>query len=137
MPFAPDLRVSVPHERPVDPDGDYVLYWMVAARRPRDSWSLDHAVAHAQALGKPLVVFEPLRRGYQWACERFHAFVVEGMDANRRTFEAQGVRYVSYVEPEEGDDKGLLAALADRACLVVTDAFPTYFLPRMVASAAQ
>jgi len=136
MSFAPQDRVSTPHERPVDADGDYVLYWMIAARRPRNSWALDHAVAHAKQLGKPLVVFEPLRRGYRWASERFHTFVVQGMSANRRTFEAQGVTYVSYVEPEESDDKGLLAALASRACLVVTDAFPTYFLPRMVASAA-
>src|SRR5690606_21042313 len=35
----------------------------------------------------------------------------------------------------EGDGKGLLEALADDACLVVTDEFPCFFLPRMVAAA--
>ena len=33
--------------------------------------------------------------------------------------------------------RDLLAALASRACIVVTDDFPCFFLPRMVASAAR
>jgi len=33
-------------------------------------------------------------------------------------------------------DKGLLDVLAQRACVVVTDDFPAFFLPRMVAAAA-
>ena len=33
--------------------------------------------------------------------------------------------------------KGLLAALAQNACVVVTDDFPCFFLPRMVAAAAK
>ena len=37
------------------------------------------------------------------------------------------------VEPEAGAGKGLLRALAARAALVVTDEFPCFFLPRMVA----
>ena len=37
----------------------------------------------------------------------------------------------------EGEGKGLLEALAERAALVVTDEFPCFFLPRMVAAAAR
>lgn len=136
MSAIPSLRLSVPVERPVHPGGDYVLYWMIATRRSTDSFALDHALHRARELGKPLLVFEPLRRGYRWASERFHTFVHQGMVDNRAAFEAAGVSYLSYVEPNEDDDKGLLAALAERAALVVTDAYPTYFLPRMVASAA-
>jgi deoxyribodipyrimidine photo-lyase len=47
------------------------------------------------------------------------------------------ILYCPYVEPEPDADKGLLAALAEKACVVVTDDFPCFFLPRMVASAAQ
>jgi deoxyribodipyrimidine photo-lyase len=36
--FAPDLRLSVKNEAPVNPDGDFVLYWMIASRRA--SWNL-------------------------------------------------------------------------------------------------
>ena len=135
MPVPTD-RLTLANSAPLNPAGDYVLYWMIATRRPHDSFALDRALEHARALGKPLLVFEPLRRGYRWACDRFHTFVQQGMASNAAAFEAAGVRYLPYVEPEEGDDKGLLAALAARACVVVTDTYPTYFLPRMVASAA-
>jgi deoxyribodipyrimidine photo-lyase len=40
---------------------------------------------------------------------------------------------LAYVEPAEGAGKALLRALAEDACMVVTDDF----LPRMVASAAK
>ena len=33
-------------------------------------------------------------------------------------------------------DKGLLAAFAERACVIVTDDFPCFFLPRMIAAVA-
>ena len=132
----PSDRLRAANDAPVNPAGDYVLYWMIAARRPRDSFALDHALEQARALRKPLLVFEPLRRGYWWAADRFHHFVHQGMRANQVAFGAAGVTYLPYIEPEDGDDKGLLAALARHAALVVTDRFPTYFLPRMVASAA-
>jgi deoxyribodipyrimidine photo-lyase len=47
------------------------------------------------------------------------------------------VHYYPYVEPHPGAGKGLLAKLAASACVVVTDEFPCFFLPRMVASAAR
>jgi deoxyribodipyrimidine photo-lyase len=40
------------------------------------------------------------------------------------------------VEPALDADKGLLAALAQRACVIVTDDFPSFFVPRMVAAVA-
>jgi deoxyribodipyrimidine photo-lyase len=48
-----------------------------------------------------------------------------------------GVLYYPYVEPTPDADKGLLMALAQRACVVVTDDFPSHFLPRMVAAVAE
>jgi deoxyribodipyrimidine photo-lyase len=65
-----------------------------------------------------------------------HQFVVEGMADNARACQAAGVTYLPYVEPQHGAGGGLLESLASRACLVVTDRFPCFFLPRMVAAAA-
>jgi deoxyribodipyrimidine photo-lyase len=45
--------------------------------------------------------------------------------------------YYPYVEAAPGAGRGLLAALASRACVVVTDDSPVFFLPRMVAAAAR
>jgi deoxyribodipyrimidine photo-lyase len=132
----PELRLRSANDRPARPDGDFVLYWMIAARRLRANFGLQRALEHAKELGKPLLVFEPLRCDYRWASDRLHAFVLQGMADNAQRCAAAGVTYLPYVEPQSGAGKGLLAALAARACVVVTDDFPCFFLPRMVAAAA-
>jgi deoxyribodipyrimidine photo-lyase len=133
----PEIRVTRCNEVPVREAGDYVLYWMTAFRRTRWNFSLQHAVDWANRLAKPLLVFEALRAGYPWACDRFHRFVIDDMADNAESLKKSGVSYYSYLEPSADADKGLLAALARKACLVVTDDFPCFFLPRMLASAAE
>jgi len=137
VPAPADLRVRAVNDAPLQPDRDYVLYWMIAARRPSDNFALDRAIDRARSLAVPLVILEPLRAGYRWASDRHHRFVLDGMAANQRAFADMPVTYVPYVEPEAGAGRGLLAALAARACLVVTDEFPAFFLPRMVAAAGR
>jgi deoxyribodipyrimidine photo-lyase len=132
----PAARIRAVNGAPVRPGGDFVLYWMIAARRAAWSFALDRAVALCREHGKPLVVLEPLRADHPHASDRLHAFVLEGMADNAAAFGRAGVAYHPYVEPEVGHGKGLLAALADRAVVVVTDDFPTFFLPKMVARAA-
>ena len=137
LPGAPERRLTVLRDDPVHDDGEYVLYWMIAERRPTWSFALQHAVAHAARLGKPLLVLEPLDCTYRWACDRFHAFVLAGMRDNRDAFAASDARYLAYVEPEPGAGAGLLAALAERACVVVTDERPAYRFPDLLARAAE
>ncbi|HYO97793.1 MAG TPA: deoxyribodipyrimidine photolyase [Polyangiaceae bacterium] len=134
---APASRIRRANDRSVLPEQELVLYWMIAARRPRFNFALDRACALARALGKPLLVFEALRVGYPWASDRLHRFVLDGMSDNEQSFGKAGVSYYPYVEPTRGAGQGLLAELASRACVVVTDEFPCFFLPRMVAVAAE
>jgi deoxyribodipyrimidine photo-lyase len=133
---APAERIRVLRDVPEDPRRDYVLYWMTASRRLEENFALDRAVARAEALGKPLVILEALRAGYRWASDRHHAFVLSGMEEHRRRLDGGPVAYHPYVEPEAGAGQGLLAALAERACVIVTDDAPVFFLPRMLAAAA-
>ena len=107
---------------------------MIASRRVTWNFALDRAVEWAEKLQKPLVVLEALRCGYPWASDRIHRFVIDGMAENACWFEGTDVLYYPYLEPTPNAGKGLLAALASRACVVVTDEFPCFFLPRMVAS---
>lgn len=132
IPAIPDARLHLANEHAIRSDGEYVLYWMIAFRRTRSNFALQHAAAQAEALKKPLLIFEPLRIGYRWASDRLHRFVIEGMRANRDALSNRNVTYFPYVEPEGDADKGLLEALAQRACTVVTDQYPAFFLPRMV-----
>ncbi len=137
MSAVPSIRVRKSNAQPINAHGDYVLYWMIASRRLHFNFALDRALEHCVTLRKPLVIFEALRIGYSWSNDRLHRFVLEGMADNARVCQEHGVRYYPYVEPTANAGKGLLSALAEYACVVVTDNFPCFFLPHMVASAAK
>jgi len=110
---------------------------MIAYRRTTWNFSLQRAGEWALELNRPLVVMEALRCGYGWANDRLHRFILEGMADNARQFKGSEVSYYPYVEPIQDAGKGLLPALAKKACVVITDDFPVFFLPRMVASASR
>ena len=129
-------RVRAANDRPIRSERLYVLYWMIAARRATWNFALDRAVDHARALRKPLVVFEALDVDYPWASDRLHCFAMQGMQDNLQAFGRSPVTYFPYVEPRHGAGRGLLEALARSACVVVTDEFPCFFLPRIVSAAA-
>ncbi|MEL7060535.1 MAG: deoxyribodipyrimidine photolyase [Acidobacteriota bacterium] len=133
----PAVRLRHVNDAPLRTDGEFVLYWMIAHRRTTWNFSLDHAIHLASEVGKPLVVLEALRCGYQWASDRIHRFVLDGMVDNARAFDDSPVHYLPYVETTDGEGSGLLEALGHRACAVVTDEFPSFFLPRMVAAAGR
>jgi deoxyribodipyrimidine photo-lyase len=137
MNAVPDIRIQMCHDAPVNAAGDFVLYWMIANRRVRWNFSLQRAVEWAQELNKPLVILEALRVDYPWASDRLHRFVMDGMAEKARRLASTGVLYYPYVEPARDAGKGLLETLAARACVMVTDDFPCFFLPRMVASVAR
>ena len=105
---------------------------MTAFRRTRHNFALDHAIDRAREFSKPLLIFEPLRTRYSWASDRTHRFVIEGMRDNRAATSTKNVTYFPYVEPKPGAGTPLLHRLAKRACTVVTDDFPCFFLPNMI-----
>jgi deoxyribodipyrimidine photo-lyase len=118
-------------------NGEFVLYWMIANRRSHWNFSLQRAVEWAVELRKPLVILEALRCGYRWASDRIHGFIIDGMADNAESLAKSPVYYYPYLEREANQGKGLLAALSAQACVVVTDHFPEFFLPRMVSAAAR
>jgi deoxyribodipyrimidine photo-lyase len=137
LPAVPEIRVEACNDQPVRPDQDFVLYWMIAFRRTHWNFALDHAIARAHELKKPLVILEALRCDYPWASDRLHRFVLDGVAEKLRNLAGSGVHYYPYVEPAVGEGKGLLASLAVHSCLVITDDFPCFFLPHMIRSAAK
>jgi deoxyribodipyrimidine photo-lyase len=137
MSSIPPRRIRPLNDVPVRLDGDYVLYWMIAARRTRHNFALDRAIERARILAKPLVILEPLRVAYPHASDRFHRFILDGMAANQTALSPTPVSYYPYVEPAPGAGSGLLEALASKACLVVTDDYPCFFIPKMLDAAAR
>ena len=117
------------NQAPTASRGEYVLYWMQAARRLERNHALDYALACARELARPLVVFEALRIDYPWASQRLHRFVLEGMSDNAAHAAAIGLDYWPFVETRPGEGRGLMRRLASRASLVVTDDFPGFIVP--------
>lgn len=133
----PPSRISVVVDEPPAHAQSYVLYWMIATRRIADNFGLQRAAWWAAELDLPLLVLEAVRCDYPWASDRTHACILQGMADNARAAERAGVSYLAYVESARGQGAGLLAALARHAAVVVTDDYPTFFLPRMVEAAGR
>ena len=137
VPSVPALRIHTANDAPVRADGDYVLYWMIANRRSQWNYSLDRAVQWSEELKKPLLILEAVRCDYPWVSDRVHRFILQGMADNRHHLSGKSVRYYPYVETEAAAGKGLVEAFAAQASVVVTDDFPCFFLPRIVAAMAR
>jgi deoxyribodipyrimidine photo-lyase len=137
MKTVPDSRVRALNSRPLRHDGPFVLYWMTACRRTTYNFGLQRAVDQAKELARPLVVLEALRCDHPWASERFHRFVLNGMADNAERFRRAGILYHAFVEPRPGAGKGLIEQLSRHACVIVTDDFPTFVVPRMLEAGAR
>ena len=121
-------RVFKRNDNDPNPDGDYVLYWMQTNRRFQYNYALEYAVGWANKLDKPLLVYEGLNCDYPWAADRFHHFIMEGMQENLENAREQEINYFSYLEDEPGAGRGLLYSLADNAAAVISDEYPVYII---------
>lgn len=137
IPSVPQERLGAVNAHAVNPQGVCVLYWMTAYRRLSWNFALDRAVQWALKLQKPLVVLEALRVDYPWASDRFHAFILQGMRENEALSRSTPATYYAYVERSLGEGKGLLSALGQMSCVVVTDDFPAFFIPSMIEAAGR
>tara|TARA_B100001287_G_scaffold265360_1_gene258181 strand:- start:383 stop:1897 length:1515 start_codon:yes stop_codon:yes gene_type:complete len=115
--------------------GECVVYWMISARRSTWSHGLQHAIELAQERNLPLVVVEALAIAHQWANDRSHTFVIQGMMDNKKAFEETPVTYIPYVETKPYEAKGLLEKWLEHADVMVIDEFPVY-MPRRILEIA-
>jgi deoxyribodipyrimidine photo-lyase len=124
-----DPRLRRLNDRPVASDGEFVLYWMQLFRRAEDNAALAYAIARANDLGVPCVVYEALRPDYPDASDRIHRFVLEGARDTARRLEGRGVAHVFFLPRTRDEARGVVAKMAARACLVVSDDFPSFVVP--------
>ncbi len=128
---ASQKRIVLLREGQIRKAGRYVLYWMQIHRRARQNQALNFAIAQANALGLPVVVYEGLRPDYDQANNRIHQFILEGALDNFQEFQKRGLRYCFYMMPEaHTGNRRAVAQLAGEAALLVTDDFPTFVVPQ-------
>jgi deoxyribodipyrimidine photo-lyase len=127
LPFgSADPRLRRLNEKPVATCGDFVVYWMQVFRRADDNAALAFAVERANELGVPCLVYEALRPDYPHASDRLHRFVLEGARDTAARLAARGIAHTFFLPATPDDARGVVAKLAARARLVVSDDFPTF-----------
>ncbi|HET7189999.1 MAG TPA: deoxyribodipyrimidine photo-lyase [Gemmatimonadaceae bacterium] len=119
------LRTLPLNEKRLQPEGDFVLYWMQSTQRLEDNWALRLATVEADRVGKPLLIHQGLDPTYAYASARFHTFIMQGAREMARRADSLGLTYRFALRRRRADDRRVLDRLAARAALVVTDLFPT------------
>lgn len=108
--------------------GEYVVYWMQAARRVDQNLALALARQEAASRGLPLLVYEALRPDYPGANDRIHRFILEGVADRIREAGAAGLRYAFFLPRTAAEARGVMYRIAARAACVVTDEYPAWML---------
>ncbi|MCB1172493.1 MAG: deoxyribodipyrimidine photolyase [Leptospiraceae bacterium] len=98
-------------------------------RRLAYNHALDYAVARANQLQLPLLIYEGLRTDYPWASDRLHTFILQGMAENRAAMRRRKLNYFGFAEQFAGQGRGLVRRLSRDAALVVSDEFPVFIMP--------
>jgi len=100
--IAADPRVTI--RRPGEPNlqGCAVVYWMQRAQRGTDNPALEIAIAAANAIGKPLVVFFQLVAGVRGANLRHYRFVVDGLGDIADDLARRRIGFVLRHDPDHG-----------------------------------
>jgi len=110
-------RIRPLNDLPANPAGRRVVYWMQQSQRAEGNPALEHAVARANELDRPLDVVFGLTDAYPEANARHYAFMLQGLDAVREALDARGIGF----ELHRGDPARVAAEAAQGAALVVAD----------------
>ncbi len=116
-----DPRVTVRRGGSPDPDGACIVYWMQRAQRGVDNPALDVAVAAANALRQPVVVFLAPVPTYPNANVRHYKFLVEGIPD---IADALGKRNIGFVLRRFPEHSLLRFCEELKAALVIGDENP-------------
>ena len=99
-------------------------------KRTSHNHALNFAINQANERKLPLVVYEGLKFYYPWASDRFHTFILEGVEEKRAAFENLGIKYVFYLQKDDKSPKDTVAKIAKDAALIITDDFPCFIIPK-------
>ncbi len=119
--LAQNPRVTVRRGGPPDPDGKCVVYWMQRAQRGVDNHAVNLAVAIANELGLPLVVYFAGISNFPHANLRHYVFLQQGLPAIEEDLAKRNISFVMRRAPHESHERFLHDA---EAAFVVGDENP-------------
>ena len=131
--IAKNAYITVRSNEPLNLDGTCVVYWMQRSQRATDNRALNIAVAAANALTKPVVVFFGLRPSAYHANYRHYHFMVQGLADIAEGLRKRNIGFVLRCHSEHD----ILQFCAQvEPCLVISDEDPLRRAERGRARAA-
>lgn len=131
------LRCTTMNGVRLQPEGEYVLYWMQSTHRFEENWALRFATLEADRLNQPLLIHQGLDPTYEHANDRIHTFILQNARELALRAPSMGLSYQFVLRRKRDDDRRTVDRLAARACLVVTDLFPTAGIAERTARFAE
>ena len=119
-------RIRILNQAPLNPAGEYVLYWAQMNRRVRSNHALAHAVELANELDLPVLFYEALTCSYPGANDRLHTFVLEAVPGTAADLAELGIGYLFYLRRNRRDANDMLYRMARSAAALVTDDYPVF-----------
>src|SRR3954452_11764912 len=105
------LRALPLNEKRLQPEGEFILYWMQSTQRLEDNWALRLATIEADRVGKPLLIHQGLDPSYTSASAPFPAFVMQGARELARRAESRGLTYRFALRRRRDDDRRVVDRL--------------------------
>jgi photolyase PhrII len=116
--------------------GEFVLLWLHHAVRAHENAALDVAIALANQLRQPLLVYQGLAGKHRFNSDRQHRFILEGAADVALQFAELGISYVMHV-PSDPAAKSPLPGLIARASAFACEEFPAPPFPRWTNALTQ
>ncbi len=125
-------RLRIEGDRPANPSGEFILYWMHHALRGHENPALDIALLTAENLKLPVFVYQQLPELEPYASDRHHAFILQGARDMQRELSARGIGYALHLE--RAGQRGLhLKDISTRAAIVITEDLPTRPMNQLIS----
>jgi deoxyribodipyrimidine photo-lyase len=117
------LRLNSAPERP---GRKYVMYWAQMNRRVDANHGLLYAAEVANRHNLPVLYYEGLTCSYEYANDRLHTFILEGVPETARRLKSAGIGYAFYLRRTSDAPNHAVYDLAKDAAAIVTDDYPTF-----------
>src|SRR6201996_8127827 len=112
-------RISKLNSVPERPERKYVLYWAQMNRRVDANHGLLYAAEIANRHRLPVLYYEGLTCSYEYANDRLHTFILEGVPETARRLKSAGIGYVFYLRKTAASPNHALYDLAQDAAAIV------------------
>ena len=112
-------RIHEVNDRPINYEGEYVVYWMQSSQRAKHNHALEYAVDKSNELEKNLIVYLGLTDNYPEANERHYYFMLEGLMEVKEELEKRNIRMIIL----KGSPEKEIIKLDKAAIIVVDDGY--------------